>query len=139
MSAPGSRSRKLIAQQTIAAAGTVVGEEMAVPQGIRNLAVLATFVYGAGGTAVKVYIQTSLDGGTSWQDIMCLTFTTATAKKYSSVKLDVATGPALTPTDVTLTDNTIVDGVLGDRVRCKFVSTGTYTGVTTLNIHSVMN
>jgi hypothetical protein len=34
--------------------------------------------------------------------------------------------PWLTPTDATLADDTVVDGVLGDRLRLKITSTGTF-------------
>jgi len=89
----------------------------------------AAFTYQAGGTDVTAYVQTSLDGGTTWIDIMAFNFTTATATKISKVSLPIALAAAATPTDGSLTDDTILDGVIGDRVRVKYTTTGTYTGI----------
>jgi hypothetical protein len=81
---------------------------------------------GTGGTTAKVYIQTSLDQGATWVDIACLAFTTTGAVKVVNLSgLTPKTTP-VTPTDGALTDDTCVDGVLGDRLRAKIVTTGTY-------------
>ncbi|HUW56685.1 MAG TPA: hypothetical protein VMZ92_08625 [Planctomycetota bacterium] len=89
----------------------------------------AVFTYQAGGTDVTAYVQTSVDAGATWIDIMAFNFTTASATKVSKVSLPVALAAAVTPTDGTLTDDTILDGVIGDRLRVKYTTTGTYTGV----------
>lgn len=100
------------------------------------IVVEAILTYGSGGTTAKAYVQTSLDGGTTWVDIACFAFTTATASKVSALTAHVAPGTqAFTPTDGTLTDNTVVNGVLGDRFRCKLTTTGTYAGGTTIAVH----
>src|SRR5712691_878680 len=88
----------------------------------------ATFTYGSGGTTCKSWVQTSLDGGLTWIDIMSFAFTTATLVKVSVASLYIATAAALTPTDGALADNTILNGLLGDRVRAKVTTTGTYAG-----------
>ena len=84
--------------------------------------------YGAGGTNVTAYLQTSLDAGVTWIDIMSFQFTTANATKVSKVGLATALAAGVTPTDGALTANTILDGVIGDRLRVKYTTTGTYTG-----------
>lgn len=100
-------------------------------EGALALLFVARMVYGSGGTNVKVYLQTSLDQGTTWFDIACIVFTT-TNNDQKVVNLSGLT-PKTTPTqvsDASITDNTCLDGVLGDRFRVKIVSTGTYAGST---------
>ena len=100
------------------------------------LTVQANFVYGSGGTTVKAWIQTSVDDGASWMDVICFALTTASGKRVAQVNNFVAiTGAAVvTPTDATLADNTILNGVLGNRMRVKITSTGTYAGNTKLDL-----
>ena len=105
--------------------------------GMTYLAVQTTFVYGAGGTSVDAWIQTSLDAGVSWIDVMNFHFTTATGTKVSAVVTSTALAAAVTPGDAALGANTILSGLLGDRVRAKYTSTGTYTGANTLTIDMV--
>lgn len=102
--------------------------------GARYLTAQAKFLYGAGGTTVKAWLQTSLDGGTTWIDIMSFAFTTAAATKVSAVTANIALAAAVTPGDAALADNTILTGLLGDRVRIKYTTTGTYTGATSLAV-----
>ena len=100
------------------------------------LTVQANFVYGSGGTTVKAWIQTSVDDGASWMDVICFALTTSSGKRIAQVNNFVAiTGAAVvTPTDATLADNTILNGVLGNRMRVKITSTGTYAGNTKLDL-----
>lgn len=93
----------------------------------------ATFVYGAGGTTVKAWVQTSLDNGTTWFDIINFAFTTASLNKVAAVNTYLAATHA-TPTDASLADNTVNNGLLGTHYRVKITSTGTYTGTNTLKI-----
>lgn len=107
--------------------------------GMKELSVEANFVYGSGGTTTKVWIQTSLDGGTNWIDIMSFAFTTSSLRKIHTVVMPavVATRTNVTPGDAALADNTILDGILGDRMRAKVTTTGTYGGTTTLAVNMV--
>ena len=100
------------------------------------LTVQANFVYGSGGTTVKAWVQTSVDDGASWMDVICFALTTSSGKRIAQVNNFVAiTGAAVvTPTDATLADNTILNGVLGNRMRVKITSTGTYAGNTKLDL-----
>lgn len=123
---------------SITAAGTVTGPTVIpILPGAKFLTVEAIFTYGSGGTTCKAFIQTSLDGGLTWIDIMCLAFTTATASKVSSVAMTTALAAGITPGDAALADNTILSGLLGDRFRVKVVSAGTYAGGTTLKVTGV--
>lgn len=113
---------------TITTAGTQTATAVTGFDGALAANVQMRFAFGGAGTNAKVYLQTSLDEGTSWIDIACAVFTTAAlVKVYNFSGLTAKTTPA-TPTDGTLADDTAVDGILGDRFRVKVVSTGTYTG-----------
>lgn len=127
----------LVQERTITAAATVTSTAEIDLAGINSLAVQATFTWGSGGTSLKCYVQTSLDRGVTWIDIMSFAFAGASAKKVSAVSNYVAPAAALTPTDGALADNTILNGVLGDRFRVKYVSVGTYAGGTTIFINAV--
>ena len=100
---------------------------------MQGLAIEANFTYGSGGTTAKAYVQTSLDGGSNWIDVACLAFTTASARKVVNLNGKTAVA-SFTPADGALADNTEKDGVLGDRLRVKYVTTGTYGGDTNLKV-----
>lgn len=101
-----------------------------------RITLVAQFTYGSGGTTAKAYIQTSLDAGSTWYDIACFAFATTTANEYQCV----AAGPGATVsasvalTTGSLSDDTAINGLLGDRIRMVVTSTGTYAGGTTLEV-----
>jgi len=103
------------------------------PYSAEYLAVIANFAYGSGGTTCKVWIQTSIDP-IGWTDIMSFAFTTSAAKKVSAVHKYTALAAAQALQDAALADNTILNGLLGKFIRAKVTTTGTYTGVTHLNV-----
>ena len=95
--------------------------------GMTAVTVQARLVMGTGGTSAKAFVQTSLDQGNTWIDIACFAFTTTGAVKVMNASgLTPRTTP-ITPTDGALSDDTVLDGVLGDRLRVKVVTTGTYS------------
>ncbi len=109
--------------------------------GMKVLTVQVDFTYGSSGTSTDCYIQTSLDGGTTWMDVMEFNFTTATAHKVNTVTVvppTVVNSPPITPTDGTLASNTAVQGFLGDRIRLKYVTVGIYAGSTTLDVYATI-
>ena len=119
----------------VTTAGTVTGGTIVGVGGAMMLAVQANLTYGSGGTAIKAYLQTSLDTATTWTDIASFAFTTASARRIFAVGMGPSSGTALvTPADGALADNTQVGGVIGDRFRVKVISTGTYAGATTLAV-----
>jgi hypothetical protein len=127
----------LITAQTIAGAGTTTGTDYSITNA-KYLTVQSKFLYGAGGTTTKVFVQTTLDGGATWVDIVSHAFTTTAGTKVSSVTSDVApASQGLTPGDGALTDNTIIQGVIGSRIRSKVVTTGTYSGATSIDVRVV--
>jgi len=132
------RQFDLLPSVTLAAARSgVLSDVHWVPLGNRTLTVQAAFAYGSGGTNVKAWVQTTLDDGASWIDIMCFAFTTSAATKVQAVRQYIALAADTTPTDGTLADNTIVDGLMGDRIRVKWTSTGTYAGDSSLHLSAM--
>lgn len=119
----------------VVSTGTVVAPVLA---GMTYLVALGKFVYGSGGTTAKFWIQTSYDQGATWNDIINFPFTTASATKVSAVTAYLApAAQAGAQTDATLADNSVVNGLLGDRVRVKYTTTGTYGGSTTVSIYAI--
>lgn len=135
----GAQSLILLPATTIGAAVTAVTTPVTALglTGMTYLALQAAFLYGAGGTTVKAYVQTSLDGGVTWVDVACFAFALAAATRLHGVHIYTAPGVNVTPTDGALADNTVLNGYLGDRLRVKYVTTGTYTGATSLAITAV--
>lgn len=135
----GGRRLALLAATAITAA---VAAGTSTPftdlEGMKYLGLLATFVYGSGGTTVKGWVQTSLDGGTTWRDVASFAFTTASGKKTSAVHVYTALAAAAAVSDGALADDTILNGLLGDRLRVKYTTTGTYGGTTTLQIDAIV-
>lgn len=101
------------------------------------LTVQANFVYGSAGTTAKAWVQTSLDDGATWNDVMCFSFTTANKRTVASVNNFQAAGSGtdvVVPTDAALTADKVVNGILGNRLRVKVTTTGTYADATTLTL-----
>lgn len=131
------RSIKLL-ELTLADAQTVIGEVYRLPRPFQVLSFLANFTRVGGGTSCKVYVQTTLDDGATWFDVACFAFATTTAKKVSALKMTTAVTAGTTPTDASLADNTILDGIVGDRLRVKTVVVGTYTGASSVVVSLVL-
>ena len=127
----------LLPAHTIGAAETAIVTAAVAIRGAKYLTAQAKFLWGAGGTTTKAWVQTSIDGGATWVDIMCFAFTTSAATKISAVTSTIALAAGVTPTDGTMADNTILTGLLGDLVRLKYTTTGTYTGATSLAVDIV--
>lgn len=125
--------RELVPELTIttALASTIEGT-ISGYFGLRALAVEVDFVYGSSGTSLDCFIQTTFDG-TNWFDIMNFAFGTSSDRKAMAVILaNVATPQVLT--DGTMTNNTSENGLMGDKIRAKVLSVGTYAGGTTLTV-----
>lgn len=137
----GSRRFTLLNKTDITAAESIGVETLANGRlyldglgGANYIGFKATFTYVASSaTSAKAYVQTSFDGGTTWFDIACFAFTTATLDKVAAVTTQVAATHA-TPADGALADNTVANGLIGGRLRVKFVSVGTYGAGTILKI-----
>ena len=90
------------------------------------------FNYGSsGGTSIKAMVETSLDQGTTWIEVWRAAF--GTASEENLVNLSGLT-PKTTPvTPAALTDDTCLDGVLGERWRMRILTVGTYVGNASLS------
>lgn len=124
---------KATAQITTPVPNTV----LATYSGLGNptgVSALASFTYGSGGTNVTIYGQTSYDEGETWWDVLAIRFTTASAAKYLNTRADVAVLASVTPTNLTLTADTAINGILGDQFRFVLASTGTYAGNTQVSV-----
>jgi hypothetical protein len=113
-------------------AGTTTGLH-----GANYVGLMSVFTYGSGGTTCKVWLQTSFDYGVTWVDVLSHAFTTASLNKVGAVSTAAGFTPA-TPTDGTLADNTANQGLIGDRIRLKITTTGTYAGGTTLKVVAII-
>ncbi len=133
-------SRKTLVSETITTALTAVSRgEVSGLHGMKSLSVEANFVYGSGGTTIDVWIQTSLDGGANWIDIMQFQLVLTSLRKIHTVVIPavVATRTNVTPLTGTLGDNLIQDGILGDTIRALVTTVGTYAGDTTLTVNAI--
>lgn len=133
-----SRRVDLLTATTIAGAATTTSTPISFPAGVRYLSLQATFAYGSGGTTAKAYVQTTVDGGATWRDVACFAFTTSAGKKFSAVSAGIALAAAQAVSDGALTDDTILNGLVGDQWRVKVISTGTYAGATSMAVSAVV-
>jgi hypothetical protein len=132
-----SPNQVTLLNKTIPDAGTYVTEGYYIGKEPKYLAAQSNFVRAAGGTSLQVYVQTSFDDE-NWCDIMAFAFATTTARKVQAITLSTALAANITPKDATLTDNTILSGLLGQKIRIKYVVTGTYTGASTIRVDLVL-
>jgi hypothetical protein len=100
----------------------------------RNVCVQANFTYDSGGTTVNAWLQTSLDNGTTWVDVAQFAFTTAAGRFVYNLNSQTPVTTEYTPTDGTLAGNTSKDGILGNQIRVKYQTTGTYGGASALSV-----
>lgn len=117
---------------TITAAATTNCTALTGLTGMQSLGVFLKFSWGSGGTNAKAYVQTSFDGGNTWVDIACVVFGILSETALLNFSALTPKTTQVVPTDGTMADDTAVDGILGDRVRLKVISTGTYAGGTIL-------
>jgi len=99
-----------------------------------SAAIQGNFVYGSGGTTADAWVQTSLDGGSTWTDVANFHYTTSSARFQFNLSSLTPVTTEYTPTDGTLAANTAKDGVFGSQWRVKYTTTGAYAGGTTMQI-----
>lgn len=101
---------------------------------IHAMSVEFIFTYGSGGTTAKAWLQTSFDDGVTWVDVANFAGAQTTISKLYNFSGLTPVTTAATITDGTLADNTVFDGLMGDKFRVKVTTTGTYGGGTTLKV-----
>ena len=94
----------------------------------------ANFTYGSGGDTLKVIVETTPDQGTTWIEVARFAFALASAQKVANLS-------GLTPVTTVyapaaLSDDTVKDGILGDRFRARILkgAGAAYAGNTSLAI-----
>lgn len=80
---------------------------------------------GTNGTSAKAWLQTSFDQGSSWFDIACAALGGTSGRVVHGIDFGVTKQNAAL-TDGTLADNTVIEGIVGDRFRWKVTTTGTF-------------
>ncbi len=119
------------------AIGTVTGTAVAALTtpymgGLFNNVVIGAglnFVYGSGGTAGTVWVQSSFDGS-SWMDVCAFPIGTAALKSYAAFGQSSFGTAIVTPTDATMAGSTVATFAPGNMMRVRYSNTGTYTAST---------
>lgn len=104
-----------------------------VTKGLSNAGIItaqAALVRGSGGTSIALYLQTSIDNGATWIDIARFDFAAASARRVQTISAIAPVGIPIIPTDAGLAAGGVIDGVLGDMVRAKYVVSGSYASST---------
>ena len=127
-----------VAVTTAVTAQTSSVLQLRSPRGVpTNAALQGTFTYGSGGTTADAWVQTSLDGGTTWCDVANFHFALASARFVFNLSSLTVNTTQVTPTDGTLAANSAKDGIFGDFWRVKYTTVGTYAGNTQLRVDVV--
>lgn len=100
-----------------------------------SVTLFAEFVYGSGGTTCIVIVDTSLNQGEDWIEIARFDFATANRVAMATVS---GAGPYAVTTLAALGAEGKRDGILGDRLRVRVTSTGTYAGNTSISVRAAV-
>ncbi|PWJ93530.1 hypothetical protein C8D77_101209 [Mesorhizobium loti] len=122
---------------TITTAQTLIGDAIIELDGMQSALLQLRLAYGSGGSTIRAYVQCSADQATTWYDVACVLFGTASEVALLNLSALTPKTTQVTPTDGALADDTAVDGLITDRMRLKVVSTGTYAGSTVLSARMV--
>lgn len=130
-------SKRLLSKTLTTANSAATSTAVDALENATGATIQVNFDYGSGGTSLKVWVQTSLDGGSTWVDVACFAFTTSDARKVVNLSARTPVTTLYTATDGTLADDTCKDGVFGSQWRVKYTSVGTYAGSTTVLVDVV--
>ena len=121
---------------TTALSTTVGSKQLDIGRNVIALAIQCNFTYVASAaTSAKAYVQTSFDGGTTWTAIACCAHNTASANRVVNLSGATPVTTMYTLTDATLADSTVKDGCIGNLLRVKYVTVGTYGAGTSMKIY----
>lgn len=104
-------------------------------EGMGAATLFCEFNYGSGGATCIVVVQTSLNQGADWIDVARFDFATASAQKTANLS---ALSAAAVAAVAALSAEGKTDGILGDRLRAKVTSTGTYAGNTSVSVRAAV-
>jgi hypothetical protein len=99
----------------------------------------AKVVVAAGGAECDAYVQTRVGG--SWIDIANFHATTSSLERLYNLSTRTPVTSIATPANDAshIADNTAVDGLIGDLLRVKLVTSGTaYTGASSIKVTAVV-
>lgn len=106
--------------------GVYTGSWVTGLDGIQSMSVQMDFRYGTSDLAdIRAYVQTSLDDGGTSIDVACLYFNTVSDRRAFNLTTDEPAS-IVTTADGFLPDNTLLNGLLGTRMRMKVITNGTY-------------
>lgn len=120
------------------------GKVHRLPDNCKGLLAECVFVDGGGGTTIDVNIQTGFDaiGGTNvnrepqvWVTIMTFAFLVTAGRKILKVRAGTAIVAAVAEAAGAISDDTAIDGIIGTHVRAQIVTSGTYTGTTSIDVY----
>ncbi len=103
--------------------------------GMLSASLQMNFAYGSGGTSIKATVETSLDQGLTWVEVARFAITTVSIEKV--VNLSGLTPVTTLYAPVALSDDTVKDGIFGERWRAKIITVGTYAGNTSLSLRMI--
>lgn len=125
----------------IPAAGTVLFTDPFIGIGFGEIDYIAFQMFfdvtTAGGTSLDAYLQTSVDDGTTWQDVCNLQVTgvLADVEKLASVSKNVASTVRTAASDGALAANTCANGFFGTKWRVKLVIVGPFNADNLYRLH----
>jgi hypothetical protein len=92
---------------------------------------------GAGGTSIDAFLQTSIDNGAKWRDVMNLQVLAADVEKADAINKYIAATLVSAASDGALAANTKVNGLFGNKWRVKLIIVGAYAADNfyTLDLH----
>lgn len=126
----------LLAATTVSTAVTAsLSDTTYITKPFSSAFIMAKFLYGAGGTTAKAWVQCSADQGTTWHDVCNFAFTTSAETKFFNLSSATPVTTQGTVADGTTSDNTAVDGTLTNIFRVKYTTTGTYSGASSIAVH----
>jgi hypothetical protein len=102
-------------------------------EGMTAVSLEAVFNYGSGGTTCSAIVLTSFDSGLTWRQIARFDFTTAKATKVANLSGLLSKAVSVY---ADLVSEGVNDGLLGDQLAARIISTGTYAGSTTLSVRA---
>lgn len=130
---------RLLGDFTITTSATYISTDVTENlEGMSAATIQVRFAYGSGGTNARAYVQTSIDQGTTWIDIISVLHTTSSEVAVFNISGLTPKTTAVVPGDGALADDTAIDGILGDMFRVKVVTIGTYSGQTTLSVRAAV-
>lgn len=114
-------------------ADTYTSDVMTLSDTTDTLQLSVKLIVGTKGTTATTYVQTSIDEGSTWFDIGLIGHGTAgdgdTQNWLFATRIGDGEG-IMDGTDGAMDMGTVNNGILGDRIRLKTITTGTYASTT---------